>query len=98
MEITHYLYLALPPRPSFVTDATPEEGAVMERHFAYLAELQAAGKLLLAGPALDGAFGVAILKVSEAGEAEALVRGDPAVESGLFSPRLHALSLGAVTP
>lgn len=98
MEPTHFLYLALPPRPSFVTDATPAEHAVLERHFAYLDTLRAMQKLLLAGPTLDGAYGVAILKVTDLDEAEALIRDDPAVSEGLFTPRLHPLSIGAVTP
>jgi uncharacterized protein len=98
LETTHFLYLALPPRPTFVHDATPDEYAVLEQHFAYMRTLAESGKLLLTGPTLDGAYGVAILKVTEAADADALVRADPAVAAGLFEPRLHPLSVGILVP
>ncbi|KKB10905.1 hypothetical protein VE25_15580 [Devosia geojensis] len=98
METTHVLYLATPPRPSFYMDATPEEYAVIEQHFAFLDGLRQQGKLVLAGPALDGAFGVAILKITDLDEARTIVATDPAVVTGLFTPSLHPLSLGPVTP
>lgn len=98
METTHVLYLATPPRPSLYMDATPEEYAVIEQHFAFLDGLRQQGKLVLAGPALDGAFGVAILKITDLDEARTIVATDPAVVAGLFTPSLHPLSLGPVTP
>lgn len=54
MEPTHFLYLIHPPRPTFVMDMTAEEREVVGRHFAYLQDLANRGKLLLAGPCLDG--------------------------------------------
>lgn len=98
MEPTHYLYLATPPRPTFVADATGGEQAILERHFAYLEEQRAAGRLLLAGPALDGTYGVAVLKVTTPEEADAFIAADPAVREGLFRPALHPLALGEITP
>ena len=98
MEPTHYLYLALPPRPTFVTDATAAEYETLGRHFAYMDSLQADGKLLLTGPTLDGAYGLAIFKVTDAAEAETLARNDPAVMEGLFRPNIHPISLGPITP
>jgi uncharacterized protein YciI len=98
METTHVLYLATPPRPSFYMDATPDEYAIIEQHFAFLEGLRGEGKLVLAGPALDGAFGVAVLKMTDVEEARTVVATDPAVVAGLFTPTLHPLSLGPVTP
>jgi len=98
METTHVLYLATPPRPSFYMDATPDEYVVIEQHFAFLDGLRQQGKLVLAGPALDGAFGVAILKITGLDEARTIVATDPAVVAGLFTPSLHPLSLGPITP
>jgi uncharacterized protein len=98
MNPTHFLYLALPPRKTFVHDATPREYEVLERHFAYMRELAHAGKLLLSGPTLDGEYGVAILKVTDAEEAEAIVRGDPAVTGGLFEPHVHPMAVGILKP
>jgi uncharacterized protein YciI len=94
METTHFLYLARPPRSTFVVDATPSEMEVIGRHFAFLQELLDQGKLLLTGPTLDGAYGVAILKITAQAEAEEIVRQDPAVTAGLFRPELHPMHVG----
>ena len=91
---THFLYMIHPPRPTFVKDASADELAVMKVHFAYLAGLSEAGKLLLAGPCLDeGGFGVGIFKVTDPEEAKALAAGDPAVSGGLMRPELHPVRL-----
>jgi len=98
MEPTHFLYLATPPRKSFVHDATPEEYEILHKHFAFMESVRQRGKLVLTGPALDGSYGIAIFKVTTMAEAEALVAEDPAVQAGLFGYTLHPLSVGAVTP
>jgi uncharacterized protein YciI len=94
MQPTHFLYLATPPRPTFVLDATPAEYEILNRHFAYMQQLADQGKLLLTGPTLDGKYGVAILSVTTQEEAQTLVDADPAVVAGLFQPNLHPLAVG----
>jgi uncharacterized protein len=98
MEPTHFLYLAKPPRESFVHDATPEEYQVLHQHFAFMEDVRGRGQLVLTGPALDGSCGIAIFKVTTQEEAEALAREDPAVRAGLFTWTVHPLAVGAVTP
>lgn len=98
METTHYLYIAKPPRASFVHDATEAEYQVIHRHFAFMDQVRAEGKLVLTGPALDGSGGIALFKVTTLAEAEALVARDPAVQAGLFTPSLHPFSIGEITP
>ena len=98
MKPTHYLYLATPPRPSFVADATAEEYEILGRHFAYMDEVRDRGQLLLTGPALDGSWGVAIFKVTTMEEAETLMRADPAIAAGLFTGKVHPLAIGPITP
>lgn len=98
METTHFLYLAKPPRNTFVFDATPAEYEILNRHFAFMDDVRSRGKLVLTGPALDGFGGVAIFKVTERAEAEALVATDPAIVAGLFTATLHPLCVGQVTP
>src|SRR5689334_16337432 len=73
MEPTHFLCLAPPPRPTFVIDMTPAEREIMLRHAAWLKGLLDSGKLLLAGPCVDGAYGVAIFKVTDAEEMRKLI-------------------------
>jgi uncharacterized protein YciI len=98
MNPTHYLYLATPPRQSFVADATPEEYQILGQHFAYMDQVRERGQLLLTGPALDGSWGVAIFKVTTQEEAEALMRADPAIQVGLFTGKVHPLAIGPITP
>jgi uncharacterized protein len=90
---THFLVLAHPPRPTFLADATPEEREVMGRHVAYLAELLERGKLHLAGPCLDGAYGVAIFAVTDEEELRRILAGDPAKD--LFAKfEVHPMRVG----
>jgi uncharacterized protein YciI len=92
MEPTHFLYLLVPPRPTFVRDADPREREIMARHAAYLGAARDRGFLLMAGPTLDGAWGVGVLQTRNAAEAEAFRDADPAVTSGLMEGRLHPWS------
>ncbi len=94
MNPTHFLYLIRPPRPTFLTDMTDDERAIMFRHQVYLKTLLDQGKLLLAGPSLDGAFGVAVFTIDEAAEAEQIMKNDPAVSSGLVTPSMHPVFAG----
>ena len=94
MNPTHFLYLIRPPRPTFVADASEAERAIMARHGAYLRKFLDEGKLLLAGPTLDGVFGVGIFKITDAAEAETIMRNDPAVLEGLMTPSMHPLYAG----
>ena len=55
-----YLYRIQPVRPEMLLESTPEEDAVIARHFAYLESLTAEGVVLLAGRTLttdQGSFG-----------------------------------------
>lgn len=64
---------------------TPAEGALMAQHGAYLNDLLEKGKLIVAGPVFDpaGAFGIAILEVESAEEAQQITAHDPTVLAGL---------------
>jgi uncharacterized protein len=83
-----FIYL-IRPRAGFIASMTAEEAETMERHLAYLRSLQAENRLILAGPCLDGAFGVVILRASSGEEAGALMENDPAVLAGIMQPELH---------
>lgn len=98
MQTTHFLCLARPPRPTFPADATPAEMEIMGRHFAWLKGLREHGKLLLAGPCLDGTYGVAIFTTADAAEAQRIMESDPAVIEGLFKSEIHPMSIGAFAP
>ncbi len=75
----------LPPRPTFVEDATPAELAVMEQHFVYWKDLNEKGVCVFGGPVLDpkGAFGFLVVRAATEDEARALGEGDPSVKAGI---------------
>lgn len=85
----HWIYMVRPTRPNFVQTKTPIEDMVVAKHFDYLTELLHASKLVLAGPCLDAAFGIVILRGVPEDEARALMAADPAVAAGVFTAELH---------
>jgi uncharacterized protein YciI len=87
-----YIYL-IRPRPGFVEDMTATEEETMDRHFAYLQCLRDDGRLVLAGPCLDGAFGVVILRAPSDEDARSLMANDPAVNSGIMRTNLHRFKI-----
>lgn len=93
MTPTHFLYLLHPPRAGFILDMSDDERAIMGQHQAWLAGLLGRG-LLLAGPTLDGAFGVALFAGSDPAALAELVAGDPAVRAGLCRSALHPVYAG----
>lgn len=86
----HYIYLLRPIRPELIDHATAEEEAVLEEHFRYLQAALSDGRLLLAGPCLDGAFGIVVFRAPSAEAALKFMQGDPAVAAGLMSAELHS--------
>jgi uncharacterized protein len=87
--MSDWLCIIRPPRPTFISDMTDDERAVMHEHFGYLQQLLGEGKLLLAGPSLDPPFGIIVLVAESEGEAWELVRADPSVRAGVQTPELH---------
>jgi uncharacterized protein YciI len=84
-----YLYLIRPVRSGRDDDFTPEEETILEAHFQYLKGKLREGALLLAGPCLDRAFGIVLLRVGSLAEAEAIMCQDPAVAGGVMTAEIH---------
>jgi uncharacterized protein YciI len=76
-------------RPELLERLSPEQEAIMEKHFLRLKEGVADGKVVLAGPCTDGAFGIVVFQAESQENAAAYMNGDPAVEGGLMSAELH---------
>jgi len=85
MAKQHYFFKLIPPRPTFPNDMTDEERRLMEEHFHYFHEQFVAGRMLLYGPvmAAAGSFGLAVLEVEGAAEAQRFGESDPTVKAGL---------------
>lgn len=88
-ENEHYLVIIRPPRSNFAESMTLEETKIMEEHFIYLKSLLEANLLILAGPCVDGAFGIIILNVNSHEKALELIKEDPSVKSKLMNPEIH---------
>jgi uncharacterized protein YciI len=78
-----------PQRCSLIDETAPEEEARLGEHFDYLERALEDGKLILAGPCLDGEFGVVLFRAATDDEASEFVQSDPAVRHGLMTADLH---------
>ena len=87
----HYCYKMTPCRPSLPFDATPEESAIIGRHFNYIKEYFDAGTVLFVGRCEGGEFGITVFQAAADDEAEAMMRDDPAVRTGVMSATLYPL-------
>ena len=76
-------------RPSFIFDMTEAERITMAEHAAHMARLLEEGILILTGPCLDGAGGVAIIEVEDEEKARCVIDDDPAVRAGIGTMELH---------
>jgi uncharacterized protein YciI len=86
----HFLIRVEPVRPGFVESPTKVEEQAMGAHFAYLKKLLADGKVIVAGPSINGpkTFGIMIVEVDNEAEARAIMAGDPAVKAGVQKAEL----------
>jgi len=80
-----FLARLIPPRPTFPHDASPDEIALMQEHFAYSQQQFEAGRVLLFGPVFadSGTYGVAVLDVDDIAEVHDFMSNDPSVLAGL---------------
>lgn len=87
-----FLYRIQPTRIAMLADGpTEQEAAIVGRHFNYLLDLVAKGKVLMAGRTLNNdasSFGIAILVTETESEAQAIMQGDPAVAEGVMQAEL----------
>jgi uncharacterized protein YciI len=82
-----------PTRPGFVDQMLPEEEAAMQAHAAYYRQLVSENKIILYGPCLDRAFGIAVFEAASLEEAQQMMARDPAVERGVMAPEIHSFHI-----
>ena len=87
--LSTFIYLLRPKRPNLVYDATPEEESRLGEDFECLQRALVEGKLILAGPCVDGEFGVVVFRAATEEEAEEFMLSDPAIRRGLMNAELH---------
>jgi len=66
-----------------------EEEAIVEKHYARLKKALDDGKLILAGPCSDGAFGIVVFRARSERDAKKFMEDDPAVKGGLMKAELY---------
>ena len=84
---SHFLLRLIPPRPSFATDMTEAEAAVMAQHAEYWRGHLDRGAVVVVGPVADpaGFWGLGVIEAESREAAEQLVTGDPVVTSGMMA-------------
>ncbi len=78
-----FVFRLLAPRPTFMSDMSPEERETMARHVGYWTRLAEEGTAIAFGPVADaaGAYGIGVVLAAGLDDAEALRDGDPAMRS-----------------
>jgi uncharacterized protein len=90
-EMTTYYVGFLYRGPKGTPETTPETEALQKAHLANIQKMAAEGKLLVAGPFLDGGDlrGIYIFRTATMEEAQALAATDPAVKAGRLRLEFH---------
>jgi uncharacterized protein len=84
-----WIYVIRAAREGFAAGPTEEEQQIMSDHFGYLKGLLDDGQLILAGPALDAAFGIAVFEADDEAAALEIMESDPSVAQGVMNATLH---------
>ena len=86
-----WLVVLRPVREEMPFEPTEEEVRIVSEHYAYLEQLRAEERLVLAGPStLPGdTFGLGIFDQDDHAEVEAIVAADPAVTSGIMTAEIR---------
>ena len=73
-----------------------EQEAIKGEHFMRLQQSLRNGRLLLAEPCEDEAFGMVIFRAQSIDAAQRFMSDDPAVRSGLMNTELHTFRVSLV--
>lgn len=84
-----FVYVVKLARPELHEKMSKEEEAIVDEHFERLKIGVAEGKVILAGPCLDKAFGIVVFQASSEKEAYEYMKNDPAVKKGIMTAELH---------
>ena len=91
-----YIYLLRLAKPGILDRMSPEHEAIMDEHFARLQQALSDGRLLLAGPCEDDAFGIVIFRAQSIDDAQRFMSDDLAVRRGLMIAKLHPFRISLV--
>jgi uncharacterized protein YciI len=77
------------PGPAWVDETGYREQPGIERHIGYLRRLFDEGRMVMGGPFLDDAGGLALIEADDMEEASTFAYDDPTVREGLLSVEVH---------
>jgi uncharacterized protein YciI len=86
--MNHYISVMRPGKPGLPESMTALERDTFREHVAYLREKHRSGHVVFAGPSVEAGedhFAVVVLEAECKAHAQAIMDGDPAVASGLFT-------------
>jgi uncharacterized protein YciI len=98
--MANFFFKLVAPRPTFPADMTPAEGELMQQHVVYWRKWMDAGHVVAFGPVADpkGVFGIAVVRLDEGTDPQAVGDGDPVVAAGIgFSYEIYPM-LSLVLP
>jgi uncharacterized protein YciI len=95
-QTSAFLYVLRLARLEAFEKMSPKEEAIIDEHFEYLKRKLAEKKLVLAGPCLDGKFGIVIFRAESEKEAEEFMKNDPAVRSRVMAAELHPFRVSLI--
>jgi uncharacterized protein YciI len=84
-----YWAVRMLPGPAWVAGKPADEQPGIDAHVENLEKLNGRGLVFAAGPFIDGAGGMTVLRVKSAKEAQAIADDDPCVKSGVLKPEVH---------
>jgi uncharacterized protein YciI len=84
-----FVYLLKPVRQGLASAPSSDEEGILDAHFRRLEGALASRKLILAGPCVDGTFGIVVFRAGSEAEAVGFMQGDPAITYGLMTATLH---------
>jgi uncharacterized protein len=90
-----FLVFLRPTREQMPFEPTDDETRIIGEHYAYLQQLRAAGKLVVAGPSIipGDTFGIGVLDIDDEAEAQAIVAADPAVVTGTMTAEIRPMRI-----
>lgn len=101
MKKQQYLYRIAPRRVAMLSSGpTEQESQILKDHLAYLQRLAAAGVVLLAGRTQTSdkdTFGIVILEAESEGDAEHIMKDDPAVKNDVMDAQLFPYSIAVLS-
>jgi uncharacterized protein len=84
-----YYVLLHSPGPHWAKGKGFREQPGVQAHIEYMSGFDKAGKLVMGGPFLDNAGGLAVLAAASLEEAKAEAEADPTVKNGLLKVTVH---------